>query len=111
MSIQVSANHPKTCDKDNKTMDSTENKRKSERFELDLLVNLTMPEEKEHQEVIAAHTKDISSEGAYVEVDEPLKEGTPVRLELFLSIDRLMALVGESHKGYKISTLNRLNGR
>ena len=116
-------------------MDSEDDKRKAERFQLDLQVSLTVSSEQAEQlGIIEAHTKDISSEGAYVEVNRPLEAGTPVRLELLLPVERLMALVGESQKvkvkvngkvirsnttgmavqfdrSYKISTLNRPNGR
>ena len=119
-------------ERDKTTMDSEDEKRKAERFQLDLQVSLTVSSEQ--LGIIEAHTKDISSEGAYVEVNKPLEAGTPVRLELLLPVERLMALVGESQKvkvkvngkvirsnatgmavqfdrSYKISTLNRPNGR
>ena len=74
------------------------NNRKAERFDLDLNVNIVVSQSIDHRDVIAAHTKNVSSEGAYLDVSIPLKEGTGVKLELFLTMERLLKLIGENHK-------------
>ena len=68
-------------------MNMTE-KRKAERFELDLLVNVILSQNVNKRDIISAHTINVSSEGAYLDTKAPLKEGTDVKLELFLSMDK-----------------------
>ena len=67
-------------------------------MELDLLVNVILSQNVNKRDIISAHTINVSSEGAYLDTKAPLKEGTDVKLELFLSMERLLTLVGENHK-------------
>ncbi len=110
-------------------MEAVENKRNTERFELDLLVKVIIDVNKKPK-IETLHTRDISSEGTYLRTDSPIEPGTPIKLELFLSMDRLLSLIGEKKqikvkvngevirtdsigmairfdKGYKITPLNK----
>ena len=110
------------------------NRRKNKRFELDLIVNVAIEDKKRYSLRFVSRTKNVCSSGAYIVAEAPLNEGTPVQLELFLAVDRLLSIIGEHQKvkvrvkgevvragdegmavrfnrGYKITTLNNKEGK
>ena len=109
-------------------------RRKHKRYESDLIVNVTIEDKKRYPLRFVSRTKNVCSEGAYIVAEAPLDEGTPVQLELFFAIDRLLSIIGERQKvkvrvkgevvrtgdggmavrfnrGYKITTLNSKEGK
>ena len=73
-------------------------RRKSRRYELDLIVNVTIDNKRVDSLRFVSRTKNISSGGAYLVAEAAPIKGTSVQLELFLAIDRLLALIGERQK-------------
>ena len=71
-----------------------ERKRNLERFDLRCPATITVISgDDEHQnELKNLLTKNICSGGAYFHTDQPLAEGTPVKIDLFLRIDELKKL-------------------
>ncbi len=71
-----------------------ESKRSLERFDLQCPATITvMAGDEEHQDELKnLLTKNICSGGAYFHTDQPLAEGTPVKIDLFLRIDELKKL-------------------
>ena len=109
-------------------------RRKNPRYELDLVVNVTIEDKKRYPLRFVTRTKNVCSSGAYIAAEAPLNEGTLVKLELFLAVDRLLSIIGEHQKvkvrvkgevvrandegmavrfdrGYKITTLNSKEGK
>lgn len=73
-------------------------RRKTRRYDIDLFVNVELEKTNSNCPRFASRTRNISSDGAYLMTEAPLKEGTPVKLELFLAVDRLLSLIGEKQK-------------
>ncbi len=71
-----------------------EQKRSLERFDLRCPATITvMAEDEEHQnELKNLLTENICSGGAYFHTDQPLPEGTPVKIDLLLRIEELKKL-------------------
>ncbi len=109
-------------------------RRKNPRYELNLLVNVTVEDKTRNPVRFTSRTKNVCSSGAYITAATPLVEGTPVQLDLFLAVDRLLSIIGEHQKvkvkvngevvrtneegvavrfdkGYKITTLNSREGK
>jgi hypothetical protein len=74
-----------------------ENSRRLQRYSLKLPATLEINSEAEQhdQEVINLLTSDVCSGGAYFQTDQPLPEGTKVKLDLILSIEELKKLEGK----------------
>jgi hypothetical protein len=69
-------------------------RRKVERFNLELPAEITVKTTEQMVGVLHLRTRDISSGGAFFSGAHPLPEGTPVRVNLTLSADRLKRLMG-----------------
>jgi len=64
-------------------------RRKLERFNLKLRGEITAETADQMNRVFRLRTRDISSGGAFFYGVDPLPEGTPVQINLILSIDKL----------------------
>jgi c-di-GMP-binding flagellar brake protein YcgR len=66
-------------------------RRKYERFSLRLATKTTVinSEQKEDEEILDLFTKDICAGGAFFHSVEPLPEGTQVKIDLVLDVDKL----------------------
>ena len=75
-------------------------KRKAERYDLDILVELTADEskEKETHRFRGLHTNNISSEGAFIATKKHIPEGSHVELELLLPVEKLLEIIGQRKK-------------
>jgi len=69
-------------------------RRKLERFNLKLRGEITVKTPDQMKRVFHFRTRDISSGGAFFYGVDPLPEGTPVQINLILSIDKLKKLMG-----------------
>jgi c-di-GMP-binding flagellar brake protein YcgR len=69
-------------------------RRKLERFNLKLRGEITAETADHTKKVFYLRTRDISSGGAFFYGVDPLPEGTPVQINLILSIDKLKKLMG-----------------
>ncbi len=63
-------------------------KRRIERYSLNLPARVSIPE-KEDLHQLQAYTKDVSSGGTFLSIEQELEIGQKVNLELFLSIKKL----------------------
>ena len=79
-------------------MDERE-KRTLERFDLRLPSKIEAVTE-EREEILDLMTSDISSGGAFFHTEQPLPEGTEVKLDLVLPIDKLKKLKDEYKQVY-----------
>lgn len=68
-------------------------KRHAARYDLRLPVELTFTRDGSTATIRAA-TKDVSDQGAFVITEQLLPAGTKVSLELELSVDRLLKMIG-----------------
>ena len=64
-------------------------RRKEERFDLKLPAKLSWTGEDNKQESFELMTSNICAGGAYFLTDRPMSEGTEVKIDLILEIDRL----------------------
>jgi len=70
-------------------------KRKIDRFSLELSALLSIEDEKGNQRSIEARTGDISSGGAFFRTNTPFSVGTDVKLGLILPSDKFKKLGGK----------------
>jgi len=78
-------------------MSETE-KREMERFDLELPTRLHVEDETGEQRTIEHKTKNISSNGAFIDTDSPFAVGTEVKLNITVPIDKLKDLGGKRSK-------------
>ena len=71
-------------------------KRKLERFKLQLLSHITVRGKGKDIKTIKLLTQDVSSGGAFFKTPDPLSVGTRVDLDLVIKIDRLKNISGNS---------------
>jgi len=64
-------------------------KRRMERFDLELPALLSMNNESGNQRVVEFMISDICSGGAFFKTDAPLSVGTDVKMDLILPLDNL----------------------
>ena len=69
-------------------------KRKQTRFELSLPVTILLECESGDNTVVNAITRDVSSDGAFLVLAQPLPEGCNLKLEMSLKIERLAEIIG-----------------
>jgi len=83
-------------------------KRKTERFSLELPARLTWTGRDKEHELIELMTRNISSDGAFLITDRPLPKGKDVTMDLILPLERLHEFGGrQSHidvSGFVIRT-------
>jgi len=72
-------------------------RRKFERFDLELPagIELATSDQENEEKILNLMTKDICSGGAFFYTTHPLPEGTEVKIELVLDLDKLKKLTGE----------------
>jgi hypothetical protein len=68
-------------------------RRKYERFQLELPVRLTM-NSSQRTEIFELHTRDISAAGAFLKTTERFSIGTRCQLELTVTSERIRQLTG-----------------
>ena len=69
--------------------------RNLERYKLDLPVKLITKGESGEANVLELHTRDISSKGTFIQTGQPLPKGSHVELEVYLSISKLIEMIGD----------------
>ena len=71
--------------------------RKFERFDLELAtgIEVATSDQENEKKILNLVTKDICSGGAFFYTTNPLPEGTEVKIELVLDLDKLKKLTGE----------------
>jgi len=91
------------------TMDDieTKNKRRLERFDLEIPAKVKVTVSAEVEEVCDLLTNDISSGGAFFHTDEPLPEGTTVEIDLILPLSKLIKTLEGSSQYTRI----KVNGQ
>jgi c-di-GMP-binding flagellar brake protein YcgR len=73
-------------------------RRKLERYQLRVPTTIELADESGHLETLRLETKDISADGAYLTAPGSIAEGTHVKLEMVLSVERLKDLIGAKKK-------------
>ena len=76
------------------------NQRKVERFDLELPATIELLEVDQKERVYNLLTKNVCSGGAYFHTLEPLPEGTQVKIDLVLPLDKLKKLKDEYRQAY-----------
>lgn len=67
-----------------------EERRKFERFELNVPARVEIPTKKGHREKLAMETNNLSAGGIFLKTAKPpLPEGAPVKVEIFLHFEEL----------------------
>ena len=77
---------------------NVDNKRTLERFNLQVPATIEIPREGPEEntvETLDLITSDVSAGGAYFETSAPVAVGTPVKVDLILSIERLKQMTGK----------------
>lgn len=69
--------------------------RRTERFALELTAELATAELSESEAKIIAKTVDVSAGGAFFRTKQAVSVGTPVDIELVLSLDKLKKIKGK----------------
>ncbi len=67
-------------------------RRKLERFDLKLPARIELVAPSQEEEILNLFTDDVCSGGAFFHTSQPLSEGTPVKVALVLSLDKLRDL-------------------
>ena len=76
------------------------NQRRIERFDLELPATIELLEADQEETVYNLLTKNVCSGGAYFHTLEPLPEGTQVKIDLVLPLDKLKKLKDEYRQAY-----------
>ena len=71
------------------------NKRRMERFDLELPARVTKAKEGQGDENLDLLTSDICAGGAFFQTDQPLPLGTEVKIDLVLPLDELKKIEGK----------------
>jgi hypothetical protein len=75
------------------TFDLIYERRRLERFNLEVPARIEILTREEHNpEILELNTKDVSAGGAYFRTKKALPEGTRVRIDIILPLDRLRKL-------------------
>ncbi|SKA71000.1 DNA-binding response regulator, NarL/FixJ family, contains REC and HTH domains [Paucidesulfovibrio gracilis DSM 16080] len=69
-------------------------KRKTERFDLELPASVSVAKSGDAQDLVQLLTRDICSQGAFLNTRAPLPEGTQVNLRLMVPLDHIPELKG-----------------
>ena len=73
-------------------------RRKMERFDLELAAKLTRTGKDKEHESIELMTSNICADGAFIITDRPLPKGTDVKMDLILPLDRLHEFGGRQSR-------------
>jgi len=76
----------------NQTTSKTNEKRKLDRYDLKVPAKIEVTTSDRDKEIFELLTSDICSGGAFFHTQQPLPEGTQVRIDLILSLDKLKKL-------------------
>lgn len=87
------------------------NKRSSERFNLELPVNLKVNDPASQKASIKLKTENISSSGALISADLPLAVGTTLEIDIDIPLEALKALKGDKAKVALKGEVVRISGR
>lgn len=90
---------------------STDNKRGSERFNLELPVNLKVNNPGTQKAKLSLKTENISSSGALISADLPLAVGTTLEIDIDIPLEALKALKGDRAKVALKGEVVRISGR
>ncbi len=82
----------KTVEKRTNTM---EDRRKLERFELQVPAHVVLESDGNQRRVFDLTTKDVSSDGAYLFTPQPFPEGAMVNVEFVISLDAIRKFVSD----------------
>ncbi len=69
-------------------------KRQIERFKMKVLTRLIVLTAGKKKEMIELYTSDISARGAFLVTDHEIPEGTSIKLDFVLSVNKLIELIG-----------------
>ena len=75
-------------------------KRKLERFDLELPATIELLTSDQEKSLLNLLTTNISSGGAYFHTTQPLPEATQVKIDLVLPLDKLRKLKDEHNQAY-----------
>ena len=76
------------------------NQRKVERFDLELPATIELLDEDREEKVYNLLTKNVCSGGAYFHTSQPLPEGTQVKIDLVLPLEKLKKLQKNHKQAY-----------
>ncbi len=83
----------RTANQSSDTFDLIYERRKLERFNLEVPARIeVLAREEQGEAVFELNTKDVSAGGAYFRTKKALPEGTRVRIDIILPLDRLRRL-------------------
>jgi hypothetical protein len=77
---------------------SCEEKRKMDRFSLELPAWISVTDENGNPQGFEVITRDICAAGAYLQTDQPLSVGANVKMDLILPLDNLQKMGGKSSR-------------
>lgn len=75
-------------------------RRKLQRFDLEVPAKIEVMDSGQEKEIVNLLTSNICSGGAFFHTPEPLPEGTQIRLDLVLPLDKLRELKNDSKHAY-----------
>ena len=75
-------------------------KRRLERFDLEIPATIELLALDKEERILNLLTTNISSGGAYFHTSQPLLEGTQLKMDLILTLDRLRKLKDEHRQAY-----------
>ncbi len=90
---------------------SPNNKRGSERFNLELPVNLSVKDPETRKARLKLKTSNISSTGALISTDLPLAVGTTLEIDIDIPLEALRSLKGDKAKVALKGEVIRVSGR
>jgi len=83
----------RTANQSSDTFDLIYERRRLERFSLEVPARIEILAREDHaEEVLELNTRDVSAGGAYFRTKKALPEGTRVRIDIILPLDRLRKL-------------------
>jgi len=85
-------------------------KRGLKRFDLEIPARIKVTSSERKERALDLLTTDISSGGAYFHTSQPLSEGTDVKVDLILPLDKLVKRLEKGEKDYKHAYI-RLSGK
>jgi len=75
-----------------------EGRRKMDRFTLELPAVISITDEREKPRTFNVVSRNICAGGAFLQTDEPLSEGTYVKIDLILSLNNLQGMEGKGSR-------------
>jgi hypothetical protein len=85
-------------------------KRGLKRFDLEIPARIRVTSSERKERALDLLTTDISSGGAYFHTSQPLSEGTDVKIDLILPLDKLIKRLEKGEKDYKHAYI-RISGK